>query len=230
MGGVVFNDDGTKMFTSYHNVSTNNATGRSDDVISQYTLSVPFDISTASYDGASEQCSVSDDDATGANPTTGTMLGFRFSDDGMKIFVAQRGMNGIANSFINRLDLTTAYDVSTCSYIQEINMDTDLLQNGTNAGPRENTADRNNLQGIEITNDGTKLFIVMNDRDGVEAIKKYNFSTPYDLNTITIDPNAIVLQTNNPFGISFSNNGKRLFASYIAVSYTHLTLPTTPYV
>ena len=114
MGGVVFNDDGTKMFTSYHNVSTNNATGRSDDVISQYTLSVPFDISTASYDGASEQCSVSDDDATFANPTTSTMLGFRFSDDGMKIFVAQRGMNGLANSFINRLDLTTAYDVSTC--------------------------------------------------------------------------------------------------------------------
>ena len=224
MGGVVFNDDGTKMFTSYHNVSNNNATGRSDDVISQYTLSVPFDISTASYDGASEQCSVSDDDATFANPTTGTMLGFRFSDDGMKIFVAQRGMNGLANSFINRLDLTTAYDVSTCSYIQEINMDTDLLQNGTNAGPRENTADRNNLQGIEITNDGTKLFIVMNDRDGVEAIKQYNFSTPYDLSTISIAPRAIVLQTNNPFGISFSNNGKRLFASYIGNN------PTTGFV
>ena len=45
----------------------------------------------------------------------------------MKIFVAQRGMNGIANSFINRLDLTTAYDVSTCSYIQEINMETFIV-------------------------------------------------------------------------------------------------------
>ena len=108
------------------------------------------------------------------------MLGFRFSDDGMKIFVAQRGMNGVANSFINRLDLTTAYDVSTCSYIQEINIDTDLLQNGTNAGPRENTEDRNNLQGIEITNDGTKLFIVMNDRDGVEACLLYTSPSPRD--------------------------------------------------
>ena len=77
---------------------------------------------------------------------------------------------------------------------------------------------RNNLQGLDITNDGTKMFLTMNDRDGNQSVKKYNFATPYDLTTITIDPSAIVLQKQNPFGIFFGNNGKRLFVSFIGVS------------
>ncbi|MFL2879200.1 MAG: hypothetical protein EVA74_02570 [Candidatus Pelagibacterales bacterium] len=194
MGDVVFNNDGTKMFTSYSNNTGNNT----DDVINEYTLSVPYDISSATYAGASERCAVTD----GENGSKDrAMLSFSFSDDGMKIFVAQRGLNGVHNSFVNRLDLTSAFDVSTCVYINEINVDTDLLQNGSTSGPRVNTGGRNNLQGLDITNDGTKMFLTMNDRDGNQSVKKYNFATPYDLTTITIDPSAIVLQKENPFGI-----------------------------
>ena len=43
--------------------------------------------------------------------------------------------------------------VHTCQMWMLIQM---LLQNGTNAGDRLSTNDRNNLQGIEITNDGQK--------------------------------------------------------------------------
>ena len=35
---------------------------------------------------------------------------------------------------------------------------------------------------------------------------------------MTIDPSAIVLQKENPFGIFFGNNGKRLFVSFIGVN------------
>ena len=196
MGDVVFNNDGTKMFTSYSNSTAINT---NDDVINEYTLSVPYDISSATYAGASERCAVTDGEDGSKDRA---MLSFSFSDDGMKIFVAQRGLNNVANSFVNRLDLTAAFDVSTCVYINEIDVDTDLLQNGSTAGPRVNTGGRNNLQGLDITNDGTKMFLTMNDRDGNQSVKKYNFATPYDLNTITIDPSAI------------------------AGSYTHLTLPT----
>ena len=212
MGDVVFNNDGTKMFTSYSNNTGNNT----DDVINEYTLSVPYDISSATYAGASERCAVTDGEEAGKKSKA--MLSFSFSDDGMKIFVAQRGLNGDHNSFVNRLDLTSAFDVSTCVYINEINVDTDLLQNGSTSGPRVNTGGRNNLQGLDITNDGTKMFLTMNDRDGNQSVKKYNFATPYDLNTITIDPSAIVLQKENPFGIFFGNNGKRLFVSFIGVN------------
>ena len=212
MGDVVFNNDGTKMFTSYSNST---AVNTNDDVINEYTLSVPYDISSATYAGASERCAVTDGEDGSKDRA---MLSFSFSDDGMKIFVAQRGLNNVHNSFVNRLDLTAAFDVSTCVYINEINVDTDLLQNGSNAGPRVSTAGKNNLQGLDITNDGTKMFLTMNDRDGNQSVKKYNFATPYDLTTITIDPSAIVLQKENPFGIFFGNNGKRLFVSFIGVN------------
>ena len=148
--------------------------------------------------------------------TTSTSLGFKFSDNGMKIFVAQRGLNNVANSYVNRLDLTTAYDVSTCTYHSDVNVDTNALQNGTNAGNRS-TSGKNNLQGMAITNDGTKLFLTMNERDGNQSIKEYSFSTPYDLSTLTIAPVAIILQEENPFGLSFSKDGKRIFQSYIGV-------------
>ena len=45
MGTVQFNDDGTKMFTSYHNLSgTGIEAAREDDKINEYTLSVPYKI------------------------------------------------------------------------------------------------------------------------------------------------------------------------------------------
>ena len=210
MGDVQFNADGTKMFTSYSNTLFGAGRG-TDDIINEYTLSTPYDISTATYAGDDERCAFQD-----TNSTVSTSLSFRFSDNGMKIFVSQRGKNNGANSYINRLDLTTAYDISTCAYHSEVNIDTDALQNGTNAGNRS-TGNNNNLQGMTITNDGTKLFVTMNERDGDQFIKEYSFSTPYDLSTLTIASTAIILQAENPFGLSFSNDGKKLFQSYIGV-------------
>ena len=217
MGTVQFNDDGTKMFTSFHNnANTGTVAAREDDKINEYTLSVPYDISTATYAGNAERCLVVDPEHSSDNRTTATTLGFRFADNGMKIFTMQRGMNNIANSFVNRLDLTTAYDISTCTYHSDVNIDTDALQNGTNIGDRS-TGNKNNLQGMFITNDGTKMFLTMNDRGGaaLQSIKQYSLSTPYDLSTLTLaSSTAILLQGQNPFGLDFSNDGKRLFQTY----------------
>ena len=218
MGGPEFNKDGTKMFVSYHNLVNKVASG-ADDFIAEYTLSTPFDISTATYAGDSERCSAVDPDhdnsmPAGDNATTKSIIAFKFSDDGKKIFTAQRGMNeNPGNSFVNRFDLTTPFDVSTCTYNSDVDIDTTALQNGTNAGDRS-TNDRNNLQGIEITNDGTKLFVTMNENGGGQNIKQYNFGTPYDLSTLTLASTAIILDNNNPFGMEFSKDGKRLFQSF----------------
>jgi len=218
MGGPEFNKDGTKMFVSYHNIVNKVASG-ADDFIAEYTLSTPFDISTATYAGDSERCSAVDPDhdnsmPAGDNATTKSIIAFKFSDDGKKIFTAQRGMNeNPGNSFVNRFDLTTPFDVSTCTYNSDVDIDTTALQNGTNAGDRS-TNDRNNLQGIEITNDGTKLFVTMNENGGGQNIKQYNFGTPYDLSTLTLASTAIILDNNNPFGMEFSKDGKRLFQSF----------------
>ena len=221
MGGPEFNKDGTKMFVSYHNdTKRNDDDSGDDDFIAEYTLSTPFDISTATYAGDSERCSAVDPDhdnsmPAGDNATTKSIIAFKFSDDGKKIFSAQRGMNeNPGNSFVNRFDLTTPFDVSTCTYHSDVDIDTTALQNGTNAGDRS-TNDRNNLQGIEITNDGTKLFVTMNENSGGQNIKQYNFGTPYDLSTLTLASTAIILDDNNPFGMEFSKDGKRLFQSFM---------------
>ena len=122
-------------------------------------------------------------------------------------------MKNPGNSFVNRFDLTTPFDVSTCTYVSDVDIDTDALQNGTNAGDRTDN-DRNNLQGIEITNDGTKLFVTINSGTlDYQNIKQYNFGTPYDLSTLTLATTAIVLGNINPFGMEFSKDGKRLFQS-----------------
>ena len=162
MGTVQFNDDGTKMFLTFHNGLNNTAAHRSDDKINEYTLSVPYDISTATYAGNDERCSVVDPDHSNSHRSTGVTLGFKFADDGMKIFTMQRGLNDKQTSFVNRLDLTTAYDISTCTYHSDVDVDTNALQNGTNIGDRS-TEDNNNLQGMFITNDGTKMFLTMNE-------------------------------------------------------------------
>ena len=108
MGGPEFNKDGTKMFVSYHN-SAHKTLGGDDDFIAEYTLSTPFDISTATYAGDSERCNTTDPDfdgsAVGDNATTISIIAFKFSDDGKKIFTAQRGLNqNPGNSFVNRYD------------------------------------------------------------------------------------------------------------------------------
>ena len=64
MGGPEFNKDGTKMFVSYQNNASSGA-GGVDDFIAEYTLSTPFDISTATYAGDSERCNTSDPDHDG---------------------------------------------------------------------------------------------------------------------------------------------------------------------
>ena len=222
LGGIEFNKDGTKMFLSYHNLVQKNDASGDDDYIAEYTLSRPFDISTATYAGDSERCNAIDPDhdgtAVGDNATTKAIIGFKFSDDGKKIFIAQRGLNEApGNSFVNRFDLTTPFDVSTCTYVTSVDIDTSALQDGTNAGARLSTNDRNNLQGIEITNDGTKMFVSINDGNSGKNyanIKQYNFGTPYDLSTITLGSIAIVLDDNNPFGMAFSKDGKRLFQAF----------------
>ena len=94
MGGPEFNNDGTKMFVSYQNNASSGA-GGVDDFIAEYTLSTPFDISTATYAGDSERCNTTDPDfdgsAVGDNATTISIIAFKFSDDGKKYLQLKEG-------------------------------------------------------------------------------------------------------------------------------------------
>jgi len=94
--GVVFNNDGTKMFV----------TSDTDKDISEYNLSTAFDISTATYSQAGS-----------ISATTGNARNATFNNDGTKIYVCDR-----ANHTVDEYALSTAFDISTLSYTDDFDV------------------------------------------------------------------------------------------------------------
>ena len=95
--GMAFSNDGAKMFVA----------GDQKNNINEYTLSTPFDVSTASFDNV--VFSVSDQDK---KPE-----GMAFSNDGAKMFVV-----GWNNNAINEYTLYTPFDISTASFVHSFNV------------------------------------------------------------------------------------------------------------
>ena len=115
VGGVQFNDDGTKMFVRFFR-DEDGGEGRLDySFIDEYNLSIPFDASSGTYAGDDERCELDHDTGIAHEP-----FDLHFSSDGMKFYVANRYVlaNGQDENFVYRFDLTAPYDVSTCSYAQ----------------------------------------------------------------------------------------------------------------
>ena len=111
-GGVHFNPDGTKMF-----VVSQSKDGDFSKVY-EYNLSKPFNISSKSYAGDSETCNLDNSGGgDGFGPNMNTTYGLEFSNDGMKLFVGTGGIdNDAERDRVFRFDLTSPYDVSTCSF------------------------------------------------------------------------------------------------------------------
>ena len=87
VGGMAFNDDGTKMFV----------VGRDADAVFEYTLSTGFDVSSSSY---VDSFSIADDEDQAT--------GIAFNSAGTRMFIV--GANG---DEINVYNLSTGFDIST---------------------------------------------------------------------------------------------------------------------
>ena len=229
MSGIHFNDDGTKMFLLYQGGSH----GDDHMYINQYNLSTPYDISTGTYAGDSARCYLDYGDGTGSG--TNRIFDLEFSSDGLKLFTVYGSANNVGGADLDgiyRFDLTSAYDISTCSFAQTTtDLDSDDLQDGSLAGDRDGDTDakqqkRNRSHGINFNEDGTKVFI---SYKGTEAdtsagrILEYNLSTPYDVTTLTLNTNAgirIGSGTNNYMTMTFGLNGKRIFMVDHNADYT----------
>jgi DNA-binding beta-propeller fold protein YncE len=94
--GLFFKPDGTKMYVA----------GSSGDDVNEYDLSTDWDITTASY---------LQNFYFGAQETTPT--GLFFKPDGTKMYVI-----GTVGDDVNEYDLSTAWDVSTSSYLQNFSV------------------------------------------------------------------------------------------------------------
>ncbi len=140
--GVVFNPDGTKMFIS----------GMSQNKVMEFDLTTGFDVSTATIN--SNECSHLGKD--------GNVVDLRLNSNGTKLFLV-----GYDNKIILEYSLSTAYNVSTCSY-------ENTFFSGDGLKPRS----------MAFNTNGTKLFIY--DQNGDYSVKQYSLNSAYDLTNATL--------------------------------------------
>jgi 6-phosphogluconolactonase (cycloisomerase 2 family) len=163
--GVEFKPDGTKMYV----------VGTTGDDINEYDLSTAWDVSTASFN---QNFSVSAQDT---NPYT-----VRFKPDGTKMFVS-----GFTGNDINEYSLTTAWDVSTASFVQNFS-----------TGDSDQTS-------VAFSDDGTKMYTVGLTLD---YIKEWDLTTAWSLTTVTLNQNSGEIYI-NPSSIHLVDDNKLYIVS-----------------
>jgi len=167
--GIFFKPDGTKMYIL----------GTTGDDVNEYDLSVAWDLSTASY---LQNFSVATEDTA---PTD-----IFFKPDGTKMYVL-----GNAGDDVNEYDLSTPWDVSSASYLQNFSV----------------AAQENQPFGLFLKPDGTKMYISGNTGD---AVYEYDLSTPWDVSSASYLQNfSVAAQESSPNGIFFKPDGTKMYVA-----------------
>jgi len=165
--GVAFSSDGAKMFV----------VGLVGGDVNEYTLSTAFDVSTASF---------VDSFSVAGQETSPT--GVAFSSDGAKMFVV-----GLIGGDVNEYTLSTAFDVSTASFVDSFSV---AGQEGIPTG-------------VAFSSDGAKMFVVGN---GGDAVHEYTLSAPFDVSTTSfVDSFSVAGQETSPTGVAFSSDETKMF-------------------
>jgi DNA-binding beta-propeller fold protein YncE len=165
--GVFFKPDGLKMYI----------VGNAGDDVNEYTLSTAWNISTASY---VQNFSVA---AQESFPQ-----GVFFKPDGLKMYII-----GFGGDDVNEYNLSTAWNISTASYVQNFSVA------AQESGPRT----------VFFKPDGLKMYIVGNDGDDVN---EYNLSTAWNISTASYVQNfSVAAQETEPQGIFFKPDGLKMY-------------------
>jgi DNA-binding beta-propeller fold protein YncE len=165
--GLFFKDDGTKMYVL----------GYSGDDVNEYSLSAAWDISTASY---VQNFSVSAQETTPA--------GLFFKPDGTKMYVG-----GQSGDDINEYSLSTAWDISTASYVQNFSV----------------SAQETTVSGLFFKDDGTKMYVI---GDAGDDVNEYSLTSAWDISTASYVQNfSVSAQDFAPYGLFFRPDGTKMY-------------------
>ena len=165
--GLYFKPDGLKVYI----------VGNSSDSVHEYVLSTAWDISTASF---SQSEDVSFEDAT--------PVGIFFKPDGSKMYVV--GLTGVD---VNEYNLSTAWDISTASYVQNFSV------SAQDTGPR----------GIFFKPDGSNMYVV--GLTGVD-VNEYTLSVPWDiLSSSFVQSFSVASQDSSPQNVFFKSDGTKMY-------------------
>jgi len=177
---VFFKPDGTKMYVA----------GGANATIYQYSLSTPWDISTASYDGKNFVLTGED-----LYPT-----GIFFKSDGTKMY-----MVGRYHDSVYQYSLSTPWDISTASY-DNISFDV----SGQETMPRS----------ITFKPDGTKMWVGGSDSDRIYQYSlstSWDISTAsydnisFDVSSQDIEPMDTFFKPNGTKMYVMGQSSKRVY-------------------
>jgi len=162
--GLTFKPDGTKMYYA-----------RSSE-IREYDLSTAWSISTLSFVQA---FSISSQDTSPTNVF--------FRPNGLKMYVT-----GSTNDAVYEYTLSSAWDISTASYVQNFSV-----------------LPETRPTGIFFAPDGYQMYI---SGWGNSAVEQYNLTTAWDISTASLNQSLSVLsQDEFPQGIYLRSDGNLLF-------------------
>ena len=179
---IEFNSDGTVLFVIGREVGNRG--------IDQWDLSTPYDIG-----GLTD----TDRKRTSLN---GDLRGFKFSNDGKKLFTITQTSSTVGT--VTEYTLSVAYDLDTLSQ-------TNTLTSTFSGGGRR--------QGISLSSDGYKLFI-SNSATAVENplaernyIREFSLSSPFNISNATNNGDFQPSYTASfrITGLTFNNDGSKMF-------------------
>jgi sugar lactone lactonase YvrE len=170
---VFFKDDGLRMYI----------VGSNADAVFSYTLTSAWDISSASFDF----------------PTTGYFsvaaqetgpAGLFFKPDGTKAYVV-----GTIGDDVNEYDLSTAWEISSASYVQNFSV-----------------ATQDNLpQAVFFGNNGSAMFVLGSQNDSVYY---YSLSSAWDVSTASyVSTFSVATQDASPSGLFFKSDGTKMYVT-----------------
>jgi DNA-binding beta-propeller fold protein YncE len=169
--GVFFKPDGLKMYVM----------GQLGLAVYEYDLSTAWDVSTASF-----TYPTTDYFSVVAQETTPT--GLFFKPDGLKMYVI-----GFTGDDVNEYDLSTAWDISTASYLQNFSV----------------AAQETSPQDVFFKPDGLKMYVIGTVGDDVN---EYDLSTAWDISTASYLQNfSVAAQETSPNGIFFKPDGLKMY-------------------
>jgi len=164
---LFFKPDGTKLYIL----------GDAGNEVNEYDLSTAWDISSASYVQVF---------STGNQDTS--PLGFTFSPDGTKMYVA-----GNIGNDVNEYDLSTAWNISTASYLQNFSV----------------ASQETIPSGIFFKPDGTKMYVI---GYGSDSVNEYDLRTAWDVSTASYSQNfSVASQETLPAALFFSPTGLSMY-------------------
>jgi len=186
--GVTLTPDGTRIHFSQYGTSP---------VITQYDLSIPFNVS--SIDTASIVTLNVNSGDSGDFLVSNRLEGHTFNSDGTKLYAIDMAGN------MNVHSLSTPYDISNFSKDADDGVDWATFAAGEGGS---DSARRSH--GIRFNNDGTKMFLM--DVNGTVGIAEFNLSTPFLPgsasfgNFFAITENSVTIQD-----FDFDDDGTRMY-------------------